>query len=122
MKTHKFLWIVFSVTLFSLVYVYQQTEIFRLGYLGQKKLNAFQDLLDKNALLRYNIEKNASLVQIGNRLSEGDTFQMPDTYRLVRSSYSPRNLRRNQQLAKQEDLLSRLFGIKREAQAKTIGR
>ncbi len=109
------------ITCFCLLYVYQQTEIFRLGYAGQNKLSAFQDLLDKNTLLRYNIEKNASLVHIGGRLSDDAAFQMPDTYRLVRFSNSPRGLGRSRQLAKREDIVSRLFGIKRQAEARTLG-
>ena len=118
MKLSKFLLMVSFITLFSLLYVHQQTEIFRLAYTGQKKLSVFQDLLDKNTILRYNIAKNASLTRIGNKVSLAYDFEMPDTYRLVKLTHPL--LRVSQRMPKKETLLSRLFGVKREAQAKTI--
>ncbi len=120
MKAHKFLSLVFVITSFSLLYVYQRTEIFRLGYVGQKKLTVFQDLLDHNTILRYNIEKKASLVQIGDKVSKSASFQMPDSYRLVRLARSSVNSRIKPQLAERENIVSRFFGIKRQAEAKTI--
>lgn len=108
------------VTSLSLLYVYQQTEIFRLAYVGQKKEAELQDSLDKNSILRYNIETNASLVHIGNKISGYADFQMPDGYRLVRLMPSGEGLRPSQEPANRETLLSRLFGIKRQAEAKTI--
>lgn len=120
MRLSRFLSIVGFITFFSLLYVYQQTEILRLAYVGQKKIATFEDLLDKNSILRYNINKSASLVRIGNRLSERADFQMPDTYRLVRLTSSKGNLRINTQAFKKESVISRLFGIKRQAEAKTI--
>jgi len=108
------------VTLFSLVYVYQQTEILHLAYIGQKRVTAFDDLLDKNSVLRYNINKSASLVQIGGRISECADFQMPDNFQLVRLAPLKQNLRVNVQAFNKESMLSRLFGIKRQAEARTV--
>ena len=84
MRLNKFLSMVICVTLFSLLYVYQQTEILRFAYVEQKQRSAFQVLLDKNSVLRYNIEKNCSLVNIGGSVSNPSDFQMPDKYQLVR--------------------------------------
>jgi hypothetical protein len=120
MRLPKFLSIVISVTCFSLLYVYQQTEIFRLAYVGQKKEAELQDSLDKNTILRYNIKNNASLAHIGNKISAHADFQMPDGYRLVRLVPSREGLKLNQQSVGTQTLLSRLFGIKRQAEAKTI--
>jgi len=120
MRLSKFLSILISITCLSLLYVYQQNEIFRLAYVGQKKQALFQDSLDKNSILRYNIENNASLVHIGNKISEYADFQMPDTYRLVRLIPSGERLEVSQESTNRETLLSRLFGIKRQAEAKTI--
>lgn len=108
------------VTSFSLLYVYQQTEIFRLAYVGQKKSTDFQDLLDKNSLLRYNIEKSASLVRIGTKVSRASDFEMPETYKLVRLSRPLENARFSKHVYKEESVFSRLFGIKRQAEAKTV--
>ena len=122
MKPAKFLMIVAFVTFFSLIYVWQQTEIFRLAYLGQKSVKLCDDLLDKNATLRYNIYTSSSLIHIYNKVSETADFQMPDTYRLVRLTHSREPLIASKQLPKKENIVSRLFGIKRQAEAKTINR
>lgn len=119
MKVSKFLSIVAFITSFSLLYVWQQTEIFRLAYTGQKSASAFQDLLDKNTILRYNIKKNASLIRIADKVSQAQIFEMPETYRLVRLAY-PENPKAVKQLPKRESMAFRLFGIKSQAEAKTI--
>lgn len=120
MRLGRFLSVVGFVTLISLLYVYQQTEILRLAYVGQKKISCFEDLLDKNSILRYNINRNASLVHIGSRLAQRADFQMPDSYRLVRLAYARGSLRAGAHILKKESVLSRLFGIKSQAEAKTI--
>lgn len=120
MRVSKFLSIVTFLTLFSLLYVYQQTEIFRLAYAGQKKQTLLAELLDKNTILRYNIGRNASLVEIGSKISESKDFQMPDSYRLVRLRSSRQGIRLTEESVNKETLFSRLFGIKRQAEAKTV--
>lgn len=120
MRLSKFLIIVFFITSVSLLYVYQQTEIFRLAYTGGKQQAAFQDLLDKNNILRYNIKSKASLVNIGGRISGCTDFQMPDSYRLVRLPAASVAVSSRNAPAQTENVFSRLFGIKREAEARTI--
>ena len=120
MKLSKFLILVLLFTSFSLLYVWQQTEIFRLAYIGQSNVTAFQDLLDKNAALRYNINKNFSLVRIGSKVEQDLDFQMPESYRLVKVAYTKENLRLIRQSVKRESIAFRIFGIKRQAEAKTI--
>jgi len=93
MRLSRFLLLVTSVTCCSLLYVHQQTEIFRLAYIGQKKSVIFRDSLDKNALLRYNINKNTSLVLIDSRISGYADFQMPDTFRVVKLAKSSARLK-----------------------------
>jgi hypothetical protein len=120
MRLSKFITIVTAITLFSLLYVYQQTEIFRLAYVGQKKATQFQDLLDKNSILRYNIGKKVSLVEVGSRIAGCADFQMPDSYRLVRMAPAQKVSKISGRLPKRETLAFRIFGIKREAEAKTL--
>ena len=120
MKLSKFLSITILITNLCLVYIYQQTEVFRLAYRGEKNLKLFQDLFDKNTILRYNVERNASLTRIGNEVSKVADFQMPDTYRLVRLAYTKENSKVIQRLPKKENIIARLFGIKRQAEARTI--
>ena len=118
MKLSKFLSITTFVTLLSLLYVWQQTEVFRLAYVGQKKEVAFHDLLDKNAILRYNVKKNASLIYIGDRVAKVSDYEMPGNYRLVRLAL-PGDLKVSKRVSKKENIVSRLFGIKQQAEAKT---
>ena len=120
MRVSKFLSIVSFFTCFSILYVYQQSEIFRLAYAGGKKQTALAELLDKNTVLRYNIGRNTSLVHIGSKVSGNADFQMPDSYRLVRLRSSRQGLSLAEGLVSKQTLLSRLFGIKVEAEAKTV--
>jgi hypothetical protein len=120
MKLSRLLCIITFITLFSLLYVWQQTEAFRLAYVGQRNLMIFQDLLDKNTVLRYNIQSNGSLIRVGNKVYNCADFQIPDTYRLVRVRSTEKILTESGGLANRENIIARLFGIKRQAEAKTI--
>jgi hypothetical protein len=120
MRINKFLSVISLVTVFSLLYVYQQSEVFLLAYAGQRRQAAFQDLADKNNVLRYNIEKKTSLVCLGDKISGSADFQMPDSYRTVRV-YSPTvGSQPKVESPNRETILSRIFGIKTQAEAKTI--
>lgn len=121
MRLSRFLLIFIILTSFSLLYVHQQTEVFRLAYACQKNLGLFKDLLDKNTVLRYNIGKDASLVRIGKRISSQTDFQMPGTYRLVKLASVELEPRRQAQRApSKQNIVASLFSIKRQAEAKTI--
>ena len=120
MRISRFVAVVSFITCFSLLYVYQQSEIFRLAYVGQKKQVSFQDLLDKNTILRYNIERNASLISIGSKISGSNDFQMPDSYRLVKLSATKEGYRINSVNPARQTLIARIFGIRSQAEAETI--
>jgi len=121
MKLSKFLSLAFIITFFCLFYVWQQTEVFRLAYDGQKNLVVFKDLLDENSFLRYNLKRKTSLVLIGSKVSASGDFQMPDNYCLVKLSTPGEALKTAySRSSKKENLLSSIFNIKRQAEAKTI--
>lgn len=120
MRLAKFLSTVSLVTIFSLLYVYQQSEIYRLAYLGQKRHSIFQDLLDKNTRLRYNMQKSASLVQIGNKVMDNKDYEMPATFQLVKLSYPLENSNIKYRVIKKQNLIARFFSVKTQAEAKTI--
>ena len=120
MKLSTFLTLVLFLTLVALLYVYQQTEVFRLAYVGQKKQLLFSDLLDKNTLLRYNMNRNASLIHLGNKVSSSSDYEIPDSYRLVRMSVSDEALRQKAKSINRQNLLSNIFGVKAQAEANTI--
>ncbi len=115
----KLLSVIIFITLFSLLYVYQQTEIFRLAYIVEKKQAFLEDLLDKNTVLRYNINQTSSLVHIGDKISNSKDFQMPDAYRLVRMA-SPAGQAGSASAAPRETLITKIFSVKRQAEARTI--
>ena len=117
MRLSRFLLLLIFITALSLLYVYQQTEVVHLAYAGQKKITSFEDLLDKNSVLRYNLGKRISLVRIGE-LSDNSDFQMPDTYKLVRLSSRERP-KVSARAPKKENLASRIFGVRQEAEART---
>jgi len=121
MRLNKFLFLAFLVTSFSLTYVWQQTKTVRLAYEGQKKLVRFQELLDENSVLRYNLKKNTSLVKIGSSLSGSGEFQMPNSYCLVKLSKPVEGVKfaKNGAL-RRTNFASRIFGINKQAEAKTI--
>lgn len=119
MRTGKFLSIVTFITFFAFLYVYQQTEILRLAYVGQKRVSVFEDLLDKNSILRYNLEKSVSLIRIGDKISSRAQLEMPESYKLVKLSL-PEQERSKAPVAGKENAFSRLFGVKTQAEAKTV--
>jgi len=120
MKMSKFLSVTVFVTSFCVLYVYQQSEIFRLAYLVSKKQNNYNELFDKNTALSYNIKKSSSLVNIGTRINGSSDFQMPDNYRFVKVIASKDELKPVNQNQAKAGLLAGIFSLKREAQAKTI--
>lgn len=109
--------IIVLVTFSALVYVYQQSEIVNLAYKGQKRVQQLEDLLDKNRILRYNIARSASVVQIGERISEAD-FQIPDSVRFLRMATTAGG--QGESLTTKESFLSRIFSVKRQAEAQVI--
>lgn len=119
MRLSKYLLIALIATAFALTYVHQQTEIFRLAYDGQKTMKKFQDLLDANSNLRYNFKQKTSLVCIGNKISGQGEFAMPENYCLVRLDPAYTLLKPDRPV-KRETIVSRVFGIKRQAEAKTL--
>jgi hypothetical protein len=122
MRLSRFLSAVLFITFLSCIYVRQQTEVFCLGYSGQKTLSRFNDLLDKNSILRYNLKKNTSLISMGSKVSESKDFQMPDNYLLVKLTSPKEELSPdNRYQGKRQNLVSRFFSVKRVAEAKTIG-
>ena len=124
MRLSKFLLLVTFITFFCLLYVYQQTEIFRFAYISQNRSAVFHDFLDKNAMLRYNINRGTSLVLIDNRVSRYADFEMPESYRVVKLGYPSKSLRiaNQSRTSKLKTIATALFGIKRQAEARTIDR
>jgi len=120
MRLNKFLIIVSAVTLLALLYVYQQTKIIHLAYQEQKRLTLVKMLVDKNDILRYNINRQRSLVSIGKHWQKGD-WQWPHREQLVSlSTMGPRLLKDNQQKKETENIFTRLFRLSSQAEATPV--
>lgn len=121
MRLPKFLSIISTITIVSLFFVWQQTEIVRLGYEGQRNVSIFQNLLDENSSLRYLLTKSTSLVKIGDKISDNKDFQMPDNYYLVRVDVDKNNpLYAKSNYAKKTSIVSKILSAKTEAVAKPV--
>lgn len=120
MRISKILFLAIFLTSLCLLYVFQQSEIFRLGYAGQKKAANLQDLLDKNTLLRYNIEKNISLVRLGDTISQAKDYEMPEDYQLVKLPYLFEEAQSGKRPPEKQNIIARFFSVKRTAEAGTL--
>jgi len=117
MKFYRFLLTAIFITGVSLFYVYQQTSIYSLAYTGEKKQHVYQDLLDKNNLIRYNLNVVTSLSSMGSKVLETSEFEMPSESRIVKLEYPKERVVIAQN--KIAEMLS-IFGFKSQAEAKTV--
>ena len=121
MRLTKFLSLLFLVTSFSLLYVWQQTKTISLAYETQRKLSSFQELLDENSVLRYNLKKNTSLVELSSRISGAGEFEMPNSYCLVKLNKPVQGSGLVKKgTTRMTNLASRIFGVRWQAEAKTV--
>ena len=85
MKTTRCLCVMGLVTVFSLLYVFQQTEVVKLGYritAEEKRLEAAQD---RRTSLEFTLSTLQSPVSIEeNFMVPSGSFEMPRAFRLVR--------------------------------------
>lgn len=106
----------------ALVYVYQQTEIFYLAYLGGKKQTILADLLDKNNIFRYNINRLSSLPYLDNKILQNVDFEMPIANQLVRVAGISDNTQISPELERRPNLIVSFFGKAKPAQAEPLNR
>jgi len=78
MKLNKVFSIILFLNLFSLLLVYQRTEIIKFGYKNKRQEDYLYQQLDKCNRLKYEIEHHKSLENIDNRLfAQTHDFQLP---------------------------------------------
>jgi hypothetical protein len=119
MRITKFLIIAFAVTLLAVLYVYQQSKIIHLAYQGQERLALLESSVDKNSNLRYNINRQMSLVSIAGLWEEGD-FEWPHQKQLVSLSTTRQTPEDNRQIKETENIFTRLLGLRSQAEATLI--
>lgn len=122
MRVSKFLLLISFITFMALVYVYQQSEIFYLAYLGGKKQAILADLLDKNNIFRYNINRFSSLPYLDSKILHNVDFEIPAAKQLVRLPITQDNIKINSESERKPNIVFSFFGKARQAQAQTLNR
>ena len=110
------------MTFIAVVYVYQQSEIFYLAYLGGKKQTILADLLDKNNIFRYNINRLSSLTSLENKILNDVDFEIPAVKTLVRLNVERENTKINPESKGKTNIIFSFFTRARQAQAQTLNR
>jgi len=121
-KLHKFSFFALAVTFFCLAYVYQQTQIYCLAYTGGKKEQLYQDLLDKNNLLRYNLNVITSLPLMGGRVLGSCEFEMLAISGLMRLEEPKAKENLVKSTNKFFTRLGNIFSLKSQAEATPLNR
>ena len=84
MKLKYFIICLMALTILSLVYAWQQTEIIKLAYLENNKDKVCKELLDRNQYLRYNLLSQQSALNLGNKFLDGaDNFEIPQQSQML---------------------------------------
>lgn len=120
MRIPRFALVCVSATALALAYVWQQTEIFRLAYVGQKQLGHFEELLDVNSALRYNLTRKTSVSHMGLQAAQGSEFHLPEQFCLLRVPGEQTVRSGRQQVEDKMTLIARMFGFRRQAEAQTL--
>lgn len=72
------------ITVLSLFYVGQQTEVIKLAYQANKINKLHKELLDRNHYLRYNLLSLKSSYNLGGKLfSENSKFELPKQSQMI---------------------------------------
>lgn len=109
-------------TILSLLYVFQQTEIVKLGYKITSTEKVLEATLDRKTSLEYTV----SSLESPQNLDKNPGFQMPENYKFVRLSPVSDKGRTNAKVVafKQNSILKRLalssLFAGRQAEARTV--
>lgn len=119
MSLTKFLILVLILTLLASIYVHQQIRILQLAYEEQEKLASLRNLLDEKNNLRYQINRQTSLVSIGNIWQNGE-FEWPHRKQLVRLSTQQETGEDNERTAESGSIFSRFIQLRSQAEATPV--
>lgn len=122
MKPFRFLSIVFFITFVSLVYVHQQIELVKQSYKIQSNEERLNDLLDQNAILKYNVIALKAPQNLESRLQARNVkLVMPERGQVVRlvSTGDERKYSARDRKTLTYSFL-KFFTVGREAEAKPI--
>lgn len=128
MKLSRFLTTLFIFTIFSLVYIELQVQIYDLGYKGENKKTCIQKLMDDNSDLVYNIYKLKSANHLGvTLLSDSSKMKFLDDSHIIKLETPTQLLDNssldsvsNRSINKKPNLLASIFTLKSQAEAEPI--
>ena len=119
MSLNKIFTIVLGITLVALLYVYQQSKIIQLAYQEQERLAFLENVINKNNNLKFNIDRQMSLVSIVDLWQDGN-FEWPHQKQLVSLSTIKQGLKETKQIKEKETIFTRIFGLKSQAEATPV--
>ncbi len=117
MRTIRFLIFVSICTVLALLFVHYQVRIYLLSYEVDKNNLLYEELLDRNEILLYDINRLSSIPRISYKLSSlGDEFVIPDRIlRIARFEEKEEKL-----TEKKGNFLARIFRAITLAEAKEV--
>lgn len=120
MSLKRYIITIFTLTTISLMYVFLQTQIITLGYCVQSKRNLYQQLVDENDSLRYNIKQAESLEILESKITRGKAdFELAGANQ-ISMIVIPKELSIAKNNLRQKKSLLNLFGAQREAEARPL--
>ena len=121
MKLIRFVFLVGIITCVSLIYLYQETETVKLSYTASKKSNRYQDLLEQNKNLKYNIARLKSVSSLGNKvLKDNANFEIPRPAQLAEIKLRNNKKVKLASIQRKSNLILSFFSLKSQAEAQTI--
>lgn len=123
MKVSKFLLLVFVVTSSAIVYVWQNIHQIELSYQILEREKVINNLIDQNCILKYNVTQLKSPLYLENKLMANKMdlrYSKPKVLvaQLEKEGYSLNLVKNISFISKINKFVSRLFAVKREAEAK----
>lgn len=124
MRFSRLISLLFFITFLAVVYVYQQMEILRFAYLGEKRQHKLQALLDNNNILRYNTGVVSSLPYLDKKLlANSREFEIPQEQKVVRVSLKVKENNAALVRGSKTNLFSKIFNVfTKQAEAKPVSR
>ena len=123
MRLPKFFTVITMITVISLFYVHQQTELIKQSYKVRSNQDKLNDLLDRNRVLEYNVVALKAPFNLEDRLAANDIkLVLPERWQVVHVAGSA--MERGDEVKEKSPspvfAFFKFFTLSRVAQAKPI--
>jgi hypothetical protein len=103
----------------ALIYVWQGTQVFKLAYQMENKVCVYKELLEKNSILRYNIDVKISSQEMGQGfLAKDKDLKIADSVFIVKAKNNTQEPNSIYSKLERENHLLRFFNPPAEAESK----